>query len=66
MKHKTKNIETISQTKKEAHRYMSYAIVRNEKLTRAEVNGKRIRGRIEQFLLNKYRVEISTLYLIFR
>lgn len=45
---------------------MNYAIVRNEKLTRAEVNGKRIRGRIEQFLLNKYIVEISTLYLIFR
>ena len=65
--------------KKEVHGDMSYAIVRNEKLTRAEINGKgthndrkatwiwrRTRGRIEPFLLNKYRVEISTLYQIFR
>ena len=34
------DIETISQTKKEVQGDMSYAIVRNEKLTRAEVNGK--------------------------
>lgn len=34
------DIETISQAKKEVHGDMSYAIVRNEKLTRAEVNGK--------------------------
>jgi len=32
------DIETISQAKKEVHGDMSYAIVRNEKLTRAEVN----------------------------
>ena len=34
------DIETISRAKKEVHGDMSYAIVRNEKLTRAEVNGK--------------------------
>ena len=34
------DIETISQAKKEVQGDMSYAIVRNEKLTRAEVNGK--------------------------
>jgi len=34
------DIETISHTKKEVHGDMSYAIVRNEKLTRAEINGK--------------------------
>ena len=34
------DIETISQTKKQVHGYMSYSIVRNEKLTRTEVNGK--------------------------
>jgi hypothetical protein len=34
------DIETISQAKKEVHGDMSYAIIRNEKLTRAEVNGK--------------------------
>jgi len=34
------DIETIFQAKKEVQGDMSYAIVRNEKLTRAEVNGK--------------------------
>lgn len=34
------DIQTISQTKKQVHGYMSYYIVRNEKLTRTEVNGK--------------------------
>ena len=34
------DIETISRAKKEVHGDMSYAIVRNEKLTRAEINGK--------------------------
>ena len=34
------DIETISRAKKEVQGDMSYAIVRNEKLTRAEVNGK--------------------------
>lgn len=36
------DIQTISQTKKEVHGYgyMSYAIVRNEKLTRTQVHGK--------------------------
>lgn len=34
------DIETISQAKKEVQGDMSYAIVRNEKLTRAKVNGK--------------------------
>ena len=34
------DIETISRAKKEVHGDISYAIVRNEKLTREEVNGK--------------------------
>jgi hypothetical protein len=34
------DIEIISRAKKEVHGDMSYAIVRNEKLTRAEINGK--------------------------
>lgn len=34
------DIETISRAKKEVQGDMSYAIVRNEKLTRAEVNVK--------------------------
>ena len=34
------DIETISRAKKEAQGDMSHVIVRNEKLTRAEVNGK--------------------------
>ena len=34
------DIETISREKKEVHGDMSYAIVRNEKLTRAEINGE--------------------------
>ena len=34
------DIETISRAKKEVQGNMSYAIVRNEKLTKAEVNGK--------------------------
>ena len=34
------DIETISRAKKEGQGDMSHVIVRNEKLTRAEVNGK--------------------------
>ena len=34
------DIETISPAKKEGQGDMSHVIVRNEKLTRAEVNGK--------------------------
>ena len=34
------DIDTISQTKNEVHEDMSYAIVRNGKLTRAEINGE--------------------------
>ena len=34
------DIEIISREKKEVHGDMSYAIVRNEKLTRSEINGK--------------------------
>ena len=36
------DIETISRAKKEVHGDMSYAIVRNEKLTRAEVMEKEL------------------------
>jgi hypothetical protein len=51
------DIETISRAKKEVHGDMSYAIVRNEKLTRAEINGKGTHNDKQKIILIKILIQ---------